>query len=255
MPEITETEFKALLKEVAVVEKHWAGHWHGGTSRIFLLDRDGNILDSYIGGQNVQWRLAAVGDVNSDGYDELVLQYHPAGIRIFDRNLDPLIQAPDYQDVIALNDINGDGQIEIIASSSVGHELAILGPDLQPLWRDATFNGHPHAILSDLTGNGANEIIVHTATELRIYAHQKEPLPTVTSADSRHGSVVFSAPLGTIAVDGKTFRPRSGFISEYNDDNRYRKTTKKSREKNFAKVTLRKRLFLIHPDPIADRLP
>ena len=73
-------------------------------------------------------------------------------------------------------------QIEIIASSSTGHELAILGPDLQPLWSDATFNGHPHAILSDLTGNGANEIIAHTATELRIYAHQEEPLPTPTPA-------------------------------------------------------------------------
>lgn len=167
-------------KEIAVVEGHWAG-WHSGTSRIFLLNRAGNELDRYVGSQDVQWKLAAAADVNLDGYDELVLEGGD-GIKLFDRNLDPLAEAGDFQFVSAVNDINGDGQIEIIATSWNNHELAVLGPDLQPLWRDPTFDGPLEAIVSDLTGDGANEIIAYSQTELRIYAHQDEPLMPPTPA-------------------------------------------------------------------------
>jgi len=166
-------------KEIAAVEGHWAEAWHRGTSRIFLLDRQGAIIDSYVGAQNVLWKLAAVADVNLDGYDELVLEGSD-GIRIFDRNLDLLAKAAGLEFVSALNDVNGDGQIEVIATSWTNHELAILGPGLQPLWHDATFDGPVEAIVSDLTGNGTNEIIAYTETEIRIYAHQEEPLPLPT---------------------------------------------------------------------------
>lgn len=168
-------------KEIAVVEGHWSGARHSGTSRIFLLDRNGDELDRYEGGQDLEWKLAGVADVNSDGYDELVLD-GAAGIRLFDRHLDPLAENPDFQFVSALNDINGDGQIEVIVTSWANHELAVLGPDLQPLWRDATFDGPLDAIVSDLTGDGANEIIAYSQSEIRIYAHQEEPFPTPTPA-------------------------------------------------------------------------
>lgn len=181
-------------KEILVVEGHIAVAWHQGTSRIFLLSQQGVISDTYVGGLNVQWRLVAVADLNSDGYDEFVVQHHPSGIEVFDRNLDPVAWTPNYKDVFALNDINGDGQIEIIAASPMSHELAILGPDLHPLWRDDTFDGIPGAIVSDLTNDGINEIIAHTVTEMRIYEHQGAPLPTPT------GTVTVTQPGRTLIL-------------------------------------------------------
>lgn len=164
-------------KEIVVVEAHFPVAWHPGTSRIFVLNRNGDVLDSYIGDNNVEWRLYAVADVNADGYDELILDRSP-GIQIFDRFLDPVAENPDYPFVRALNDINGDGQVEILAVDSTDQSLTMLNSKLQPLWRDETFDNVRNVIVSDLSNDGVNEILAYSRTELRIYEHEGEPLLT-----------------------------------------------------------------------------
>jgi hypothetical protein len=175
-------------KEILAVQEHWNQGGHAGQSKIFLLDANGNILRQLDGPWNLAWGVSAIADLNLDGKDEVVLAetYNNVNpkVRILDSALNLVAEVEGYNFAEAINDINGDGRPEIIASSYATRRLGVLqlqGSSLVELWRTDPFSTPPSAIVSDLTGDGVNEIIVSVEGDgVHVLAYEPIPLPTIT---------------------------------------------------------------------------
>jgi hypothetical protein len=141
-------------------------YYHGNAVIDLLSPTNGHILRSYTGpiNTNKQWDGlyygSAVADVNKDGYDEVIIGCENGSISVLNPNLNliDITYLPNFPMVKAVNDINGDGNLEILATES--HTLHVLDNNLNELW-NYTFGGEiKTAIVSDLDNDGVNEIIV-----------------------------------------------------------------------------------------------
>lgn len=173
-------------QEILALESHWPEGHHSGISQVHLLDpSDGDIIQTYLGPDNVAWRGFAVADLNADGQDEVVVGSADGTVRVLDHSLAVLRQASaPGKDVRAVNDINGDGRQEIVVTDNDGQfRVAVLRDDLSVVW-STSFSGvagTTKAIVSDLNGDGVNELLVSmTHGSLYVFSQAPWSVPTPT---------------------------------------------------------------------------
>jgi hypothetical protein len=196
-------------KEILVVQAHWTQAWHTGESWIRLLNAEGSILRQLDGSQDLAWGVSAIADLDLDGKDEVILAetYNDINpkLRVVDSELNLVAEAPGYNFAEAINDINGDSWPEIIASSYATQRLGVLQLQegtLVELWHTSPFSSPPGAIVSDLTGDGINEIIVTDDDGVHVLGYQPAPPPptiTVTPPPSQPRHTLIVANPGRMA--------------------------------------------------------
>jgi len=132
-------------------------------SNIRVFNNDGTLLwqqelDSII------YNDPSVGDVNHDGYDEVVFT-STKGIHILDRDGNYLVNntlgTEGDSSNIALADVNGDKNLEVI----FGYSTAIYTMDYNGtiLWSyDTGWNAHYPPVVGDITGDGIPDIVTNS---------------------------------------------------------------------------------------------
>jgi hypothetical protein len=148
--------------------------WGPGFGRIFQLNPDnGEIMKEFNPGRPVSVNGFAniAGD---DNKEILVTSWGPTqtgGISIFDNSLNLLseyVVPGSYFRVCAINDLNGDGELEIIMRKSMFDELAVLDHNLNELWSLEYNDAVLDVIPADLNNDGINELVVSTAHKLQV---------------------------------------------------------------------------------------
>lgn len=154
------------IKEIIIFHQHWPA-LYPGYPEIFLWDSDGNCIKSYQGPYNTAgYSAAAIADINKDGKDEVLVRDTEGNLLVLDYNLNVIDSATGYVPQF-VNDINGDGELEIIVNVAGTGELAVLDNNLEELWR-LPFSGA--AMVSDVTGDGVNDIIFTNADGLYVFS-------------------------------------------------------------------------------------
>jgi len=153
-------------KEIIIFHQHWPV-LYPGYPEIFLLDSNGNCIKSYQGPYNTAgYSASAIADINKDGKDEVLVKDTEGNLLVLDYNLNVIDSATGYVPRFA-NDINGDGELEIICGVVGTGELAVLDNNLDELWR-LSFGGG--AIVSDVTGDGVNDLIITRGDGLYVFS-------------------------------------------------------------------------------------
>jgi hypothetical protein len=149
----------------------------GMKPEILLMDADGNLQDIFLayasnftGGVNV-----AVGDVDGDGQDEIITAPMAGGgphIRVFSKSGNLVSEFFAYASNftggvnVAVGDVDGDGQDEIITAPMAGG-----GPHIRVFSKsgnlvseffayDASFDGGVNVAVGDISNNGMAEIVL-----------------------------------------------------------------------------------------------
>ncbi|MBS7636460.1 VCBS repeat-containing protein, partial [Candidatus Bathyarchaeota archaeon] len=146
------------LKELIVFHGHEPFHYPG-IAEIYKMGIDGTILETYTGPSDSWWNSVAIADINMDGKDEIIVGCSDGYLRILDYNLNLIKSRRGYNYVNAINDINGDGSLEIIASDTENLELGVLRSDLSVIW-SLSFTIMPQAIVSDVNSDGVNDLLI-----------------------------------------------------------------------------------------------
>jgi len=159
--------------EILALEGHHTAYYHG-TSQIHLIDvSTHSITRTFNGARDAQWGIwppyyPTIVDINGDGKDEVIVtqtQYNGGEkkwISLGTYVLSPELSNIDSTDtggfVCVANDLNGDGQIEIIMRD--GESIRVVDNELNELW-SFTAGGEigDNVIVSDTNLDGRNEII------------------------------------------------------------------------------------------------
>jgi hypothetical protein len=165
----------------------------GMKPEIILLDSDANLYnvfsvygDSFTGGVNI-----AVGDVNGNGQEEIVTAPMAGGgphIRVFSKSGQLISEFFAYNTNftggvnIAVGDVNGNGQEEIVTAPMAGG-----GPHIRVFSKsgqliseffayDASFDGGVNVAVGDVSNNGLAEIILAPmskhVSEIKVFHYQ-----------------------------------------------------------------------------------
>jgi len=154
--------------EILAVECH--GQFMGsfpGTSKLHIIDYNSRaIIKTFYGSVDAHWSVAFA-DVNNDGIDEIIASNIQTGSfakqYILDSNLNILKSSNFGGYITSINDINGDGKLEIfLKDESI---IKILDNELNLLWSQQLGGKIYYAIFSDLDKNDRNELLV-TADKL-----------------------------------------------------------------------------------------
>ena len=163
--------------EILAFEIH--DSYYTGTSKIHVRNgATGSVISTFTGPQNVYW-LWSVADINNDGYVEIITGTSNGTVYIVDKDMNLLTSSSMSTSSIGItvNDVNGDGALEILAAD--GNTLRILDSNLSELW-SFTVGGTINAAAwgdawygrgirtSDLNGDGRNEIIFSTDNKLYV---------------------------------------------------------------------------------------
>ena len=172
----------AALEIVATSERFFgketpADHWCHNLGRVYVLDpRTGDTRPGYQRNFDMGIMLGGIADIDNDGRPDILvgtITATPPGEGLLALRADPGLpdmcqfHLPGRQlRCCAINDINGDGNLEVIVVASVPSDaptestLYILDSHLKELCTWQTQGQLNNAVVSDLNGDGINEIIV-----------------------------------------------------------------------------------------------
>jgi hypothetical protein len=157
-------------KNILAFEGH--SRWYHGTLQVHLIDENGARLKTwngpYLSSGNAHNILWAAGDLNGDGFDEIVFSFWGMdGLWLLDHNLNEIKKRTfgyslqnGYYGYHIINDINGDGTNEIIVADWHEGKIRVLDAQLNDIWEYPVASNDFSVVLSDLDNDGINEIIV-----------------------------------------------------------------------------------------------
>ncbi|MFC1563427.1 ATP-binding protein [candidate division KSB1 bacterium] len=101
---------------------------------------------------------AVIADINNDSIEEIIASRVYNKLLIFDQELNVIKERQLQTTVLLANDINGDGEIDIVCGP--GETIFVLDKNLNEQWRYTFPTGvNANLRISDLDFNGRNEII------------------------------------------------------------------------------------------------
>jgi hypothetical protein len=155
-------------KELLVLHTH-SSTYYPGNEYLQILDTNGSVMRSYnMGPGDADWMAGvAVGDINNDSFDEIIVAHHNQKLVLFDYQLNKLGELNGY-DWVYLNDVDGDGDIEILTKNVENSEIAIFSwnGSFAKEWSLTGFLGY--AFPSDLDNDGINELILSNQNSITI---------------------------------------------------------------------------------------
>ena len=145
--------------------------YYPGPNNVYLLNSTvGSIVDTFNGPNNEVCRGWSIADLDNNSMKEVVYAAGDNVLSVLDKDLVPTrnltlsvkgsIQGPGS--VLPINDINGDGKLEIVVLTE-DENVTVLDSELNKLW-SFPLQGTSNAIVSNLQEGEANEIIVSAAT-------------------------------------------------------------------------------------------
>lgn len=135
-----------------------------------------NAIPSYLVANETDPLCVAVGDVNGDGYaDVLIPIWNDDEIAILDGNADGSLSPPQFVSItqayaVAVADVNGDGNADLVSVSSDNSTTStvsvLLGDghgNFQPASSQQSFSGvYPSVVgLADIDGDGQPDLVVY----------------------------------------------------------------------------------------------
>jgi len=147
--------------------------------RIYVFNLDGSVLNGYP--VDVDGRIfssPAVGDINIDGYDEIIIgtyyhEYPDFGLYVLDRFGDnvsgwPRLVGNDYGILTspALADFNNDGYLEVVVST-IPFKTYVFNyqGNILPGWpQETSWNDYRSPIVGDVNGDGRLEVLTTAGT-------------------------------------------------------------------------------------------
>ncbi|MFH0815314.1 MAG: PQQ-binding-like beta-propeller repeat protein [Methanobacteriota archaeon] len=155
--------------DIIATQNHWGSY--PGQAYVYILNPDdGTNLKMHPGPINQGYGCPAICDINDDDVKEIMILSNDGYLSVFDSNLSLINSIAANYGYLAANDINGDGNIEIIVTSDASNQATIYNGELTKLWNYTT---RGKIIISDLTGDGINEIITAEVSRIAIIGYKE----------------------------------------------------------------------------------
>ena len=161
--------------EIIAFESH--DSYFSGKNAIHLVDRTGKLVRTFFGEDNAGTWTFSIADINGDGFKEIICSGgNGQDIYVVKHDLTAYLNfAQDMGRVLGTNDIDGDGQVEIMVFDNTQNKLKVLNPDLTEQW-SWSFSGNVYSFaISDLDRDGVNEIIICPCKTKDEYLYVLEP--------------------------------------------------------------------------------
>ena len=162
------------LDVIATSYSHGMSFWSGSLGRVYVLDpTTGEPIADFEHNFSTPVTLGGFADLDEDGISEILINKKDGAIQtgsvIALSSVSGLPVEVEFSvsgstlDVLFINDLNGDGKLEVIVKGAPAdgsdHTLYVLDNELNLLWSIVP-GGSMQAIVSDLSEDGMNEIIL-----------------------------------------------------------------------------------------------
>ena len=130
----------------------------------FIMDiKTGKVINTFKRDYPGAGWLCVIADLDKDGIEEIITSCDNSEVYIFDQQLTTIKYKKAELSVLAANDLNNDGKIDIICKS--GDFIVLIDENLAEKFRyKLNTDGIKYLIISDIDFNGRNEIILSSNT-------------------------------------------------------------------------------------------